>query len=132
MAKLSTIDVNIQSIAEKYLLEFNQAHKDEARDGEGSANSACIIMDPNTGEILAMASYPNFDLNNTRDLSAYYTDEEIAAIERTVPKIGPVHGDQPTAKIIPINKAMYHLLLSKFIFSFLSFNKYLDLKIPVI
>ena len=49
--------------------------------------------------------------------------EEIAAIERTVPKIGPVQGDQPTAKIIPINKATYHLLLSKFIFSFLSFNK---------
>ena len=26
-----------------------------------------------------MANYPNFDLSNLRDLSAYYTEEELAA-----------------------------------------------------
>ena len=34
-------------------------------------------MDPNNGEILAMASSRTFDLNNPRDLTKYYTDSEI-------------------------------------------------------
>lgn len=37
-------------------------------------------MDPNSGEVLAMSSYPFFDLNNPRDLTAVYTDEQIAAM----------------------------------------------------
>lgn len=28
-----------------------------------------------------MANYPNFDLSNPRDLSAYYTEEELAAMD---------------------------------------------------
>ena len=50
-----TIDVAIQSICEKYL---EQAVVDNLADG-GTA----IIMKPSTGEILAMATYPNYDLN---------------------------------------------------------------------
>ena len=38
-------------------------------------------MNPNNGEILAMASYPNFDLNNPKDLSAYYTEEQIKEMQ---------------------------------------------------
>ena len=64
---VSTIDVNIQSIVEKYLKEFNEAHTNEARTGLGSNNTGCIVMEVNTGEILAMASYPNYDLNDTRN-----------------------------------------------------------------
>ena len=37
-------------------------------------------MDSNSGEVLAMSSYPFFDLNNPRDLTAVYTDEQIAAM----------------------------------------------------
>ena len=78
---VSTIDVTLQSIVEKYILEFNEAHKGEEREDElGSKNTAVIIMDPNSGEILAEASYPNFDLNNPRDLSGYYTEEELKAM----------------------------------------------------
>ena len=44
----------------------------------GSKNTAVIIMDPNSGEILAEASYPNFDLNNPRDLMPWYTTEALA------------------------------------------------------
>ena len=33
-----------------------------------------------TGEILAMASYPNYNLNSPYDLSAYYTEEEIGVL----------------------------------------------------
>lgn len=73
---VSTIDVTLQSIVEQCILEFNEEHRGEEREDEpGSKNTAVIIMDPNTGEILAMASYPNFDLNNPRKLPSVYTDE---------------------------------------------------------
>ncbi len=78
---VSTIDANIQSIVEKYLIQFNEEHKNEHREGLGSTNSGCIVMNPNNGEILAMASYPNFDLNSPKDLSAYYTEEQIQQMQ---------------------------------------------------
>lgn len=71
---VTTLDVGLQSIVEKCILEFNQQYADD--DSTGSKNTAVIIMNPNTGEILAEASYPNFDLNDPRDLSLLYTDEE--------------------------------------------------------
>ncbi|MCF2681597.1 peptidoglycan D,D-transpeptidase FtsI family protein [Faecalicatena contorta] len=74
---VSTIDLQVQSIVEKYILAFNEAHKNEASKGEGSKNTAVIVMNPQNGEILAEASYPNYDLNNPRDLSAYYLEEEL-------------------------------------------------------
>ena len=77
----STIDISLQSIVEKHIVAFNEAHKNEARDGEGSAHTAVIIANPNTGEILAEAEYPNFDLNNPRDLTKYYSEEDIAKME---------------------------------------------------
>ena len=79
-AVVSTIDLQVQSIVEKYILEFNEAHKNLAYPGEGSANTAVIVMNPQNGEIIAEASYPNYDLNNPRDLSKYYTEEEIKAM----------------------------------------------------
>jgi len=50
-----TVDVNIQSIVEKYIAGSVEKGQCEY------ANA--IIMEPNTGNILAMASYPNFNLN---------------------------------------------------------------------
>ena len=52
-----TIDLNIQSIVEKYL---KQAVENNNCENGGS----CIIMDPKTGDILAMATYPDYDLNS--------------------------------------------------------------------
>ncbi|MGN1192517.1 MAG: peptidoglycan D,D-transpeptidase FtsI family protein [Dorea sp.] len=74
---VSTIDLQVQSIVEKYILEFNEKHKNGATTGEGSKNTAVIVMNPQNGEILAEASYPNYDLNQPRDLSKYYTEEEL-------------------------------------------------------
>lgn len=74
---VSTIDITLQSIVEKHILAFNEEHKNEVRSGEGSTNTAVIIMNPNTAEILAEASYPNFDLNNPRDLTKYYSESAI-------------------------------------------------------
>lgn len=77
---MSTIDLQVQSIVEKYILEFNEEHKNQAREGEGSLDTAVIVMNPQNGEILAEASYPNYDLNNPRDLTKYYTEEQIEAM----------------------------------------------------
>lgn len=63
----TTIDANIQSIVEKYLKEFNEEYKDNCHPGNGAENIGCIIMEVNTGNILAMASYPDYDLNDTRN-----------------------------------------------------------------
>ena len=50
-----TLDVDIQKIVEKYLKEGVDKYKANA----GSA----IVMRPSTGDILAMATYPSYDLN---------------------------------------------------------------------
>lgn len=63
----TTIDANVQSIVEKYLKEFNEEYKDNYRQGNGAENVGCIIMEVDTGKILAMASYPFYDLNDTRN-----------------------------------------------------------------
>lgn len=77
---VTTIDANLQAIVEKHILALNDRLRDNDHEGEGTKNTAVIIMDPNTGAILAEASYPNFDLNNPRDLSEYYTTEEQEAM----------------------------------------------------
>lgn len=60
-----TIDVNVQSIVEKYLQEFMDEYKDgDYHEGYGARNVGCIIQNVNNGEILAMASYPTFDPND--------------------------------------------------------------------
>ncbi|MCM1253474.1 MAG: penicillin-binding transpeptidase domain-containing protein [Clostridium sp.] len=64
----TTIDANIQNIVEKYLLEFNEEYKDNYRPGNGAENIGCIMMEVNTGNVLAMASYPTYDLNDTRNI----------------------------------------------------------------
>lgn len=60
-----TIDLNIQSIAEKYLEE---ACKDNVCTDGGNI----VIMNPKNGDILAMATYPNYNLNSPYEA---YTEE---------------------------------------------------------
>ena len=77
---VTTIDANIQSIVEKKILEFNAAYTNNYREGDGSINTAVVVMNPNTGAILAMADYPNFDLNNPRDPSILFTEEQLETV----------------------------------------------------
>ena len=64
-----TIDASIQQSVEKHLEEW--------KNGEiGSKSAACVVMDPNNGEILAMASTNRFDLNDPAT-TGDATDEEI-------------------------------------------------------
>jgi stage V sporulation protein D (sporulation-specific penicillin-binding protein) len=67
---ITTIDGNLQNIVERHLQEFNDTYANNFREGNGANNVGCIMMDVNTGEILAMASYPKFDLNDPRNKSA--------------------------------------------------------------
>lgn len=50
-----TIDVNIQSIVEKYLKQ--------AVDENSASYGTAIMMNPETGDILSMATYPDYNLN---------------------------------------------------------------------
>lgn len=75
---VTTVDVNIQSVAEEKIAEFNEKHKDGYVEGPGTLHTAVLIMNPQNGEVLAMADYPSFDLNNPRDLTPFYTEEELA------------------------------------------------------
>lgn len=70
---VSTVDVNIQNLVEKRIDQFQTE--------TGSNRIGIIVMDPKTGEVLAMSTDKRFDLNNPRDLSAYYTEEEIEAMD---------------------------------------------------
>lgn len=67
---VSTIDINLQMIAEKYVKQWVSEYHPK--------NCAVMIADPNNGEILAMVDSQNiFNLNNPRDLTGYYPQEEI-------------------------------------------------------
>ncbi len=71
---VSTIDINIQKIAEKYI--------DQWEAGTGSKMSAAIVMNPQNGEILAMATKNRYDLNDPRNLEGRFTDQEIMDMGR--------------------------------------------------
>ena len=62
-----TIDSNIQTIAEKYLKQAVEENKCE-RGGN------VIIMDPSDGSILAMATYPDYNLNDPYTPNEWYSD----------------------------------------------------------
>ncbi len=76
----TSIDANVQAIVENKIKEFSDTYANNAREGFGAEDIAVIIMNPNTGEIIAMADYPTFDLNNPRDLTAFYSQEQIDAM----------------------------------------------------
>lgn len=59
---VSTIDLNVQSIVEKYLAEA-------CIDNKCSDGGSVIVMNPKNGDILAMATYPNYDLNKPYEIN---------------------------------------------------------------
>ena len=74
-----TIDSNVQSIAEKHL-------KQACIDNQCTDGGNIIIMNPKTGDILAMAGYPDFDLNtpftpNTTELQGNW--ENLSSKEKS-------------------------------------------------
>ncbi|MCD8053020.1 MAG: penicillin-binding protein 2 [Lachnospiraceae bacterium] len=66
---VSTLDYTIQSVVEEAIAEYLEDMSAE--------NIGVLVMDPDTAEILAMATDSVYDLNNPTDLSWCYTEEEI-------------------------------------------------------
>lgn len=73
-----TLDSNIQMIAEKYLKQA----VDESKSEKGGN---VIIMDPKTGDVLAMATYPNYNLNTPMTITEEYSKgyDKLSAEEKT-------------------------------------------------
>ncbi len=66
---VSTIDFTVQNIIEQAIRDFNEEY--------GSKSTSVVVVDPDTMEVLGMADYPVFDLNNPRDLTSIYSTEEL-------------------------------------------------------
>ena len=69
---VTTLDVGAQSIVEKYVDAFQERM--------GAKNIGVIVEDPNTGAILAMDGGDRYDLNEPRDMSSIYTEEQVKAM----------------------------------------------------
>ncbi|MCD7922030.1 MAG: penicillin-binding protein 2, partial [Clostridiales bacterium] len=86
---VSTIDANLQSIVEEKIREFYDTLTDNAEEGGGAEHIAVLMMDPDTGEVLAMADYPNYDYTILDDegtisaLSQYYSEDELGDMSDT-------------------------------------------------
>ncbi len=84
---VTTIDVNVQKIIRTAIENYNekinvQNGADESdtetnRRTKAAKNIGVVVMDPNNGEILGMDSSDWYDLNNPRDLTPFYSQEEI-------------------------------------------------------
>lgn len=74
-----TIDMNIQQVIEKHIALLEEENKNgpqEETPGRASKNTAVIVADPNTGEILGMATDRVYDLNDPQNLDGWYTEKE--------------------------------------------------------
>lgn len=62
-----TLDLDLQLACEKALkdtIDEIRATSSSGDDGGASDSGSAVVIDVNTGEILAMASYPSYDINN--------------------------------------------------------------------
>jgi stage V sporulation protein D (sporulation-specific penicillin-binding protein) len=69
---ITTLDQTIQYYADKALKDFNSKYN--------SKGATAIVMNPKSGEVLALANSPTFNLNEPMDLSHLLTEEEIAEL----------------------------------------------------
>lgn len=69
---VTTIESNAQRIVQDYILGFNEEF--------GSKNIGVVLMNPQNGEIYAMASNEEYNLNNPTDLSPFLEEEAIASM----------------------------------------------------
>lgn len=93
-----TIDINLQLAIENEL--------DNAMSKYNPEQGLIVAMDPNTGEILAMASRPNFDSNN-------YGDYKSEIINRNLP-IWMTYEPGSTFKIITLSAALEERTINLF------------------
>ncbi len=91
---VSTVDANIQKIAEDVIHKYNEQLRDNHRQGAGAENMGVIVMNVKDASILAMATNRGFDCANPYDLSAYYSEEEIEELKEIL--VDSNTGEPPT------------------------------------
>lgn len=69
---VSTIDADVQRILQEKIIEFNSEG--------GSKGIGILVMDPNNGDIIAMASNSEYNLNSPRSLESFYTEQELSTM----------------------------------------------------
>lgn len=83
-----TIDIGLQMVAEDALAQNVAdivAASDGDRDGEDCNAGAVVATDPNTGEMLAIASYPTYDLTLYNEAyNELYADEDMPLFNRAL------------------------------------------------
>lgn len=91
-----TIDIGLQIAAEDALANniayiVNKANsRAGALDGEDADSGAMTVIDPNSGEILALASYPTYDLSTfSRDFSKINNDPVAPMVNRALNGLYP-------------------------------------------
>lgn len=72
LSVVTTLDYQLQTIIDDWLAEYNA--------NSPASQMSLMAMDPNTGEILAMSNWPYFNLNDPRDLTSLYSQDEIDAM----------------------------------------------------
>lgn len=77
---ISTIDANIQKIVEEQIDYMWTALSNGPNGVDGAANIGVIVQNPKNGQILAMGSSKPYDLNDPRDLTKFYSTQEIDAM----------------------------------------------------
>lgn len=78
---VTTLDLDLQEVAERSLAE------NLAGNGRGGA---AVALDPNTGEVLAMASYPTYDLANyNKNYASIQADSRHPEVNRATSGVYP-------------------------------------------
>ena len=79
-----TIDIDLQIAAEEALLE-NIRFIQSAYENEDCRTGAIVAMDPNSGELLALASYPTYDIvTYNRDYATLAADPDLPLLNRAL------------------------------------------------
>ena len=61
-----TLDLDLQKVAEEALERRVEMIKTDGKGNRLAGKATAVVMDPNTGAILALANYPSYDLNTFR------------------------------------------------------------------
>ncbi|MBR3170613.1 MAG: cell division protein FtsI [Lachnospiraceae bacterium] len=78
---ITTLDANIQKMIEDEIVKFNEIYRGGPYSStKGAENIGIVVMNPNDGSVLAMASSDPYNLNNPRDLSPFFTQDAIDAM----------------------------------------------------
>lgn len=101
-----TLDARIQQITESILQQY------------GVGKGAAIVMDPNTGEVLAMASVPNYDPNDfipsitEERYSVYRENKAVPLMNRAISNFAPGSSIKPIAALAACKNGFHSIKCS--------------------